>query len=82
MKRLAVKLFAKARDLAGSPIVELSWSDGETVASLKQRLTDQYPDLKPLVPRLLVAVNNNYAADDCVLKTTDEVACFPPVSGG
>ena len=82
MKRLAVKLFAKACDLAGSPVIELPWSDGETVASLKQRLADQCPDLKPLVPRLLVAVNNNYAADDCVLKTTDEVACFPPVSGG
>ena len=82
MKSLSVKLFAKARDLAGSPIVELPWSDGETVATLKQCLTQQCPDLKPLVPRLLVAVNNNYAADDCVLKTTDEVACFPPVSGG
>ncbi len=82
MKSLAVKLFARARDLAGSPIVELPWSDGETVAALKQRLTEQYPDLKPLAPRLLVAVNNNYADDDCVVKTTDEVACFPPVSGG
>ena len=82
MKSLSIKLFAKARDLAGSSLVALPWSDGETVAALKQRLSEQYPDLKPLIPRLLVAVNNNYAADDCVLKTTDEVACFPPVSGG
>ncbi len=82
MKSLSIKLFAQARDLAGSPVVELPWSDGESVAALKQRLTERYPDLKPLVPRLLVAVNNNYAADDCELKTTDEVACFPPVSGG
>ena len=82
MKSLSIKLFAKARDLAGSPVVELPWSDGESVAALKQRLTERCPDLKPLIPRLLVAVNNNYAADDCILKTTDEVACFPPVSGG
>lgn len=82
MRPLSVKLFAKARDLAGSPLVELPWSDGQTVAALKQRLTEQCPDLKPLVPRLLVAVNNNYAADDLALKSTDEVACFPPVSGG
>ena len=79
---LSVKLFAKARDLAGSPVVELPWSDGETVAALKQRLTERHPDLKPLAPRLLVAVNNNYAVDDCALNTTDEVACFLPVSGG
>jgi sulfur-carrier protein len=82
MKSLSVKLFAKARDLAGSPNVELPWSDDQTVATLKLRLAEQFPDIKPLVPRLLVAVNNNYAADDCVVKTSDEVACFPPVSGG
>jgi molybdopterin synthase sulfur carrier subunit len=82
MNSLSVKLFARARDLAGSPVAELPWSDGETVIALKQRLIERFPDLKPLVPRLLVAVNNNYASDDCALKTTDEVACFPPVSGG
>lgn len=82
MKSLSIKLFAKARDLAGCPLVELEWSDGETVATLKQRLSEQHPNLGPLVSRLLVAVNNDYAADDCTLKTTDEVACFPPVSGG
>ena len=82
MKFLSVKLFAKARDLAGSEVVSLTWSDGETVAILKERLTEQHPQLKPLAPRLLVAVNNNYATDDSPLQTTDEVACFLPVSGG
>lgn len=79
---LSVKLFAKARDLAGNSLVELPWSDGETVQTLKRRLVERHPDLTPLAPRLLVAVNNNYASDDSPLKTTDEVACFPPVSGG
>ncbi len=82
MKSLSVKLFAKARDLAGSDVVSLTWTDGETVATLKQRLMEHCPNLQPLVPRLLVAVNNNYATDDSPLKSTDEVACFPPVSGG
>ena len=82
MKSLAVKLFAKARDWAGRDVVELEWTDGETVADLKRRLSEQHPKLEPLVPRLLVAVNNNYATDSAMLNTTDEVACFPPVSGG
>ena len=82
MKPLLVKLFAKARDLAGRPTIEMPWCDGETVAVLKRRLAEQHPDLLSLVPRLLVAVNNNYATDDTSLKVTDEVACFPPVSGG
>jgi molybdopterin converting factor small subunit len=52
------------------------------VAQLKQVLCEQHPSLVPLVPRLLVAVNNNYAADVTKLAASDEVACFPPVSGG
>jgi sulfur-carrier protein len=79
---LKVRLFAKARDLAGAPIVELPWSDGGSVAQLKQTLSELHPALQPLVPRLLVAVNNEYARDDTPLRASDEVACFPPVSGG
>jgi molybdopterin converting factor subunit 1 len=79
---LNVKLFAKARDLVGSPVIEVPWSDGQTVANLKQRLGELHPALQPLVPRLLVAVNNDYAADSSPISAKDEVACFPPVSGG
>lgn len=79
---LNVKLFARARDLAGSPVVQIPWTDGQTVASLKQELAEKYPQLQPLVPRLLVAINNTYATETTPLSTTDEVACFPPVSGG
>ena len=79
---LSVKLFAKARDLVGRPVIQMPWSDGQTVASLKQRLGELHPALLPLLPRLLVAVNNDYAADSTPVSSTDEVACFPPVSGG
>ena len=79
---LTVKLFAKARDLVGGSTVELSWRDGLTVGNLKQLLGEAYPNLLPLIPRLLVAVNNDYAADSTVVSSADEVACFPPVSGG
>lgn len=79
---LSVKLFAKARDLVGSPMIHIPWQDGQTVAALKQQLAQLHPGLVPLVPRLLVAVNNDYASDAHPLKSSDEVACFPPVSGG
>ncbi len=79
---LSVKLFAKARDLAGSPCVDIPWSDGDTVAVLKRQLVQRHPQLEPLIPRLLVAVNNDYANEERSLRSTDEVACFPPVSGG
>ena len=79
---LQVKLFAKAREVVGCSVAEIPWSDGQTVLQLKQVLADRYPGLQPLILRLLVAVNNDYAADDAVINTGDEVACFPPVSGG
>jgi molybdopterin converting factor subunit 1 len=79
---LQVKLFAKAREVAGNSIAEIPWSDGQTVLQLKQVLAEIHPGLKPWISRLLIAVNNDYAADDAAIKTSDEVACFPPVSGG
>ena len=79
---LRIKLFAQARQLVGSPHVDLPWSDGQSVTMLKQQLAERYPQLQPLLPRLLGAVNNDYAIDEAGIKTADEVACFPPVSGG
>lgn len=79
---LAVKFFAQARELVGSPQIEISWTDGQTVSELKQALVQSYPNLSGLISRLLVAVNNEYANDNLPLKQADEVACFPPVSGG
>ena len=79
---LTVKLFARARQVAGAPQLELPWSDGETVQKLKQQLSVAQPNLAPLIPGLLVAVNNEYAQDATTIQSTDEVACFPPVSGG
>ncbi len=77
-----IKLFAKARDLVGSSVIEIPWSDGQTVAFLKHLLGELHPAILPLLPRLLVAVNNDYAADSAQVSAVDEVACFPPVSGG
>jgi molybdopterin converting factor subunit 1 len=79
---LQVLLFAQARQLAGSPRLEVPWSDGQTVLQLKEALAKLHPNLQLLIPRLMVAVNNDYAEDGTRISCTDEVACFPPVSGG
>ena len=77
-----VLFFAKARDLAGSPSKELTLDEGATVADLRRALAKAIPALEPLLPRLHVAINNDYAADSDRIPTGAEVACFPPVSGG
>lgn len=80
--RLNVQLFAAARDAAGDSAVTLELPDTATVADLRLRLVQQHPKLESLANVLLVAVNNQYAAETRQLDSSDTVACFPPVSGG
>ncbi|MDG1895088.1 MAG: MoaD/ThiS family protein [Fuerstiella sp.] len=80
--RIDVKLFAAARDAAGDGVVSLNLTDTVDVAELRRELTKTVPALAPLADSLLVAVNNQYANDNVPLNESDEVACFPPVSGG
>ena len=80
--KLTVKLFARARDLAGSDRIELDLPEAARVADLRAALTAACSAMAPLVPRLLVAVGTDYARDDLPLTPDAEVACFPPVSGG
>jgi molybdopterin converting factor subunit 1 len=80
--KITVRLFARARDLAGLERVEFDISESACVADLKQSLAARFPQVAPLLPSLLVAVGTDYA-DDCTTLAPDaEVACFPPVSGG
>lgn len=53
-----------------------------TVAEFRQRLANDYPTIAPIVAHLFVAINGDYADDQALIHGTDEVACFPPVSGG
>lgn len=80
--KIQVRLFARARDLAGANHVDVELPPGSTVADLRSALTEQEPRLASLAPALLVAVDNHYAADSAPLHAGAEVACFPPVSGG
>ena len=77
-----VKLFARARDVAGAETVTLVVPDSATVADLRAALALKFPEMESLAPNLLVAVGNEYADDQTTLDASKEIACFPPVSGG
>ncbi|MFQ5732426.1 MAG: MoaD/ThiS family protein [Planctomycetaceae bacterium] len=80
--KITVKLFARARDLVGAESVELDLPDGANVGKLRSALGERCPELRPLASSLLVAVANDYADDQTRIEPDDELACFPPVSGG
>ena len=75
-----VKLFGITREIVGEPVLTMEDLPG-SVGQLVQTLKVSYPKMAQL-NSLLVAVNNEYAADDQVLKVDDEIALIPPVSGG
>ncbi len=80
--QIAVKFFARAKDLAGTGELNLSLPDACTIGQAKAVIIELCPDLAPLMPVLLIAVDGNYATDATALTESCELACFPPVSGG
>jgi len=77
-----VKLFARARDLAGTDEVSVVLPDTATVADLRQALARAYPALAGLLERSALAVDNEFANDAQPVRPDAEVALLPPVSGG
>jgi molybdopterin converting factor subunit 1 len=80
--RVTLRLFALARDRAGRPELVLDLPEAATVADLKRVLAATSPELAPLVPNLMIAVDSEYAGDDLTIIPGAEVAAIPPVSGG
>lgn len=77
--KIRIKAYGIAREILGGS-VELEFG-GTTVLDLRHALLAAHPKLIGL-SSLLVAVNQNYAADEVRLTEEDEVVIIPPVSGG
>lgn len=73
---IQVKFFASLREQLGRSESEITGAS--TVADVWQQATDD----QPLPDRILVAVNLDYATLDSAVNDGDEVAFFPPVTGG
>lgn len=80
--QVRIRLFAVARQLAGRPEVVVSVDGPATVSDVRRALGLAVPELAPVLPRLKMAVGNEYADDERSVGPDDEVAVIPPVSGG
>jgi molybdopterin synthase catalytic subunit len=77
-----VQLFARARELAGAGATDIELPDGSRVCDLKMQLAARFPQLRPLLERSALAVNDEYAREEDRLPAGAEIAVIPPVSGG
>jgi molybdenum cofactor cytidylyltransferase len=77
-----VRLFALAKERAGRSEIELEVGSPATVGSLREAIREHSPALRPLVPNVLIAVNEEYAGDDELIPHGARIALIPPVSGG
>ncbi|HNW78973.1 MAG TPA: MoaD/ThiS family protein [Candidatus Competibacteraceae bacterium] len=75
---IQVKYFASLRDRLGRGGDELESVSGLTVAGVWAALHPK----TPLPPNTLAAVNLEYASLEQAVRAGDEVAFFPPMTGG
>ena len=80
--KITVLFFAAAKDAVGTSQIEVSLVENATVRHLRNELYDQFPNLRRYNSSLLFAVDNEYAENSTVIHANQQVACFPPVSGG
>ena len=79
---VTVKFLASYAEEIGEDEVDLMLPQASTVVDLLDHLRRSFPRWGRMVEQPLVARNLEYVQPDQILQDGDEVAIFPPVSGG
>lgn len=77
-----VRLFASLKDHVNGDRIKVSVPAPASVATLLAAIASAYPALGPLLESSIVSVNREFAFPEMALNDGDEIAMFPPVSGG
>ncbi|QOD59980.1 MoaD/ThiS family protein [Polaribacter haliotis] len=79
--KIETLFFGITADLVATNNLEITISDNSSVNDFKMLLKEKYPQLEN-INSYAIAVNEEYAENDLLLKESDVVAIIPPVSGG
>ena len=81
---MRVRYFAWIKDITNKDDDVIDINHPKTIQELKKYLENLHPELKKhfLQDVLRFAVNKEYVSENLNLETFDEIAIFPPVSGG
>jgi molybdopterin synthase sulfur carrier subunit len=79
--KVTVLLFARYQELAGAPGLEVEVAEPVTIGAVWEAVRERVPALRA-EGRPMLACNRAHARPETVVRPGDEIAAFPPVSGG
>lgn len=79
---ITVLLFASIAERAGCRKVLLDSIPGDTVATVRERLFADHPQLRPFASTLMYALDEEYVREHAAVADGSTLAFIPPVSGG
>ena len=79
-----VLFFAQLREQLQTDQVQVSIDTPCTVQDIQDWILTQHPEWKDVIEGrpLMAAVNQNMVSSEAIVNDSDEVAFFPPVTGG
>lgn len=80
--QVKILLFASLKDHIGTNRVSLDMPSDSTLADARASLVALYPQAEAHIGAAIGAVNQEYTENTARLQDGDEIAFFPPVSGG
>ncbi len=78
LNMITIKFFASLREEVGKNELQIEASEQLTIAKIWNQVCDGIP----LPNHVLMAINMEYTDSNALVKDGDEVAFFPPVTGG
>ena len=81
---MKINYFAWIKDITNKEFEIIARNHPKNIEELKILLKKNYPDLEKHIMSdiLRFAINQEYISKNSEIKSTDEIAIFPPVSGG
>ena len=79
---IRVLFFASLADIAGMRETRLNFAGFTDAVSVFDKFAKDFPSLEKHRSSVLIALNSEFAGPDSPVQDGDEIAFFPPVSGG
>jgi molybdopterin synthase catalytic subunit len=81
--QVKILFFATLKDLAGQKQMALDLvGDSSNLAQIRRELANRFPEMEANLNAASAAINEEFAFGEAPINDGDELAFFPPVSGG